>query len=126
MAFTDEGEFALPPASKRSGAAKRKRAKALHALTLNTALAYQRIGLRAAEGDERACDQLIRIVHDGHAMLQPSPAEAKQGSQGPIFPDAIVRYQEPASPPQSLAPAFEQRSTVIGPDGTEYVEGPPP
>jgi len=121
LAFTEEGELAR--GKRRSGAQQRKRARALHAATLNTVVAIQGIALAAAEGDVDARNQLIRIVHDGNAMLQPTPAaEAKVGGQGPILPE-FERYkpspEDQPGPPSSIAPAFEQRSTVIGPDGTE-------
>ena len=122
-AFTDEGELALP-ASKRSGAAKRKRARARHAATLNAVAAVQGIALDAAEGDQIARGQLLRLLPHFHAMLQPTPHEAKQGGQGPILPQfnrPPNRTAESPSPSTSIAPAYE-RPTVIGPDGTEYVE----
>jgi hypothetical protein len=123
-AFTDPGELALPPASKRSGAAKRKRARAMHALTLNAAKAVQGIGLRAAEGDETACGHLIKVLSLTHETLQPTKSEAAKGGQGPILPQfnrAAQTAQQP-SPPTSIAPPPLERPKLIGPDGTEYVE----
>jgi hypothetical protein len=123
-AFTDKGELAQPePYKQRSGAKKRKRAIGRHALTLNAVKAMQGIGLRAAEGDEVACSQLLRMVGVMHESLQPTAHEAKKGSQGPILP----QFNRPArsastSPPASSAPSPLERTTLIGPDGTEYVE----
>lgn len=48
-------------ACSNNAAQKRKRSKALHALTLNTVAALQGIGLRAAKGDGVACGHLLRI-----------------------------------------------------------------
>ena len=127
-AFTDKGELAQPePYKQRSGAEKRERARGRHALTLNTVAAFQRIGVRAAEGDDVACGQLIKIVGLTHETLQPTKHEAAKGGQGPILP----KFNRPAqsaspSPPASIAPAYEDQPKLIGPDGTEYVEGPPP
>jgi hypothetical protein len=121
--FTDAGELALPPASGRSGAKKRKRAKVLHALTLNSVKAFQGIGVRAAEGDEVACGQLIRIVGLMHETLQPTKHEAAKGSQGPILPTFNRPVPPaPANPSPSIASAYEEPPKLIGPDGTEYVE----
>ena len=122
--FTDAGELALPPASGRSGAKKRKRAKVLHAMTLNAVKAFQGTGVRAAEGDEVACGQLIRIVGLMHETLQPTKHEAAKGGQGPILP-TFNRPSQSAAPaaPRSSAPAVEEpRASIIGSDGTEYVE----
>ena len=83
----------------------------------------QGIALAAAEGDVDARNQLIRIMHDGHMMLQPAPHEAKQGSQGPIR-SQFERYKPPTdqpSPSESIAPAFEAPRSVRGPRGGEYV-----
>ena len=52
-ALSEEDELALPPASKRSGAAKRKRARARAAMVDNTARALRRIMLHAVEGIAR-------------------------------------------------------------------------
>jgi len=122
-AFTDEGEVALPPASQRSGAQRRKRANALHALTLNAVKAFQGIGLDAAEGNARARDQLLRMVHDANEMLQPTKDEAKSGG-GPVFSKFVS--QKPREPQSSLPSALASDAAVIDANGTEYVEGPPP
>jgi hypothetical protein len=122
-AFTDPGELALPPASKRSGAAKRKRARAMHALTLNAAKAVQGIGLRAAEGDETACGHLIKVLGLTHETLQPTKSEAAKGGQGPILPQFNRPSQSAQpSPPASIAPPPLERPKLIGPDGTLYEE----
>jgi hypothetical protein len=123
MALTEAGELALPPASKRSGAAKRKRAIARHAATLNTVALVQRVMREAAEGDDAVTGHAIRLLALAHDTLQPTKHEAAKGGQGPILP----KFNRPApsappSPPTSIAPEFEQRATVIGPDGTEYME----
>jgi len=85
-AMTDPGPLALPPASKRSGAAKRERAEAKHAMIHNLATAFQGIVLAAAEGDPVARGQMLRLVHDFHEILQPTQDEAKSGG-GPILPN---------------------------------------
>ena len=127
-AFTDEGELArLPSASKRSGAARRKRERARHAAIHNTAKAVQDIALDAAEGDEAARGQLLRLLALTHETLQPTKAEAAKGGQGPILP----KFNRPAqsaspSPPAPIAPPPPERTMLIGPDGEEYVDVPPP
>jgi len=122
-AFTDEGEIAPQPEpyKQRSGAEKRKRARGRHAMTLNTVTAFQGIAVDAAEGDEVARGQLIKIVGLTHETLQPTKHEAAKGGQGPILPT----FNRPAlsaqpSPQASSAPPPPQRTTVTGPDGTEY------
>jgi hypothetical protein len=92
-------------------------------MTLNAVKAFQGIGVRAAEGDEVACGQLIKIVGLMHETLQPTKSEAAKGGQGPILP----QFNRPAqsakpSPPASIAPPPPERTKLIGPDGTEYVE----
>jgi len=89
--------------------------------------AFQRIGVRAAEGDDVACGQLIKIVALTHETLQPTKHEAARGGQGPILPTFNRPSQSaaPAGPaaPRSSAPAVEEpRASIIGSDGTEYVE----
>lgn len=129
MAFTDEGELALPPASRRSGAQKRKRARAKHAMALNVAASLQGIAPDAAEGDKEARAQMLRMLRDMHDMLQPMPHEAAKGGQGPILPkfNRPAQSAQPAPPRSSSSAAMEQPpASITGPDGEEYVEGPPP
>jgi hypothetical protein len=125
-AFTDKGEIAPQPEpyKQRSGAQKRKRSRGRHAGTLNAVTMIQGIMLRGAEGDETACAQGTRVLRDMHETLQPTPHEAKKGGQGPIIPQFNRPSQTAApAPPRSSAPAVEEpRASVIGPDGTEYVE----
>ena len=93
------------------------------AATLHAVAAVQGIARRAANGDDVACGQLIKILHDMHETLQPTKHEAAKGGEGPILPrfNRPNRSAEPSSPSQSIVPAYE-RPTVIGPDGTEYEE----
>ena len=60
--------------------AKRKRAKALHAATLNAVKLVQRVMRDGAEGDDVATGHAIRILGLTHDTLQPSPPEAAKGS----------------------------------------------
>jgi hypothetical protein len=79
--MTDPGLIALPPASNRSGAAKRKRARAAHAFITNAALMGQGIMLDAAEGDPVARGQGVRLLNQIHEALQPTQHEAKGGGR---------------------------------------------
>jgi hypothetical protein len=122
--ITDVGQTALPPdrhenGKRKSGAARRKRAEAAHAFITNSSTAMQGIALDAAEGDETARGQLLRMLHDMHEVLQPTPDEAKSGG-GPILPkftrpDRSTKQAEPA-------PAVELPGVVYDREGKPYVE----
>jgi len=119
-AMTDPGPLALPPASKRSGAAKRERAEAKHAMIHNLATAFQGIVLAAAEGDPVARGQMLRLVHDFHEILQPTPDETKSGG-GPILPK-FSRPTQPVAPAPTTEPAEDLPAVAtscrpIGPRG---------
>jgi hypothetical protein len=120
--ITDVGRLALPPDAagnghRKSGAARRKRAKVAHAFITNAAMANQGIALDAAEGDPVARGQLLRLLHDMHEVMQPAPDEAKSGG-GPILPK--FNRPKPQPPAPSEAPAEDEAAVVI--DGQPYVE----
>jgi hypothetical protein len=118
-ALSEEDELALPPASKRSGAAKRKRARARAAMVDNTARALRRIMLHAAEGDSTAFGPAIRLLQTMHDVMQPGKDE-RLGPSGPIMP----RFTRPASAPPAAPQPTESEPTVIV-DGQAYVDGGP-
>jgi hypothetical protein len=120
--ITDVGVLALPPlppASKRSGAAKRKRAREAHAFITNAVTANQGIALDAAEGDPVARGQLLRLLHDMHEALQPTQDEAKGGG-GPILPKFNRPVRSVPAPAPELPP--EDIPAVTDKDGTPYVD----
>src|SRR5215470_3768132 len=67
----------------------------VHAATTNAAKMIQGIMLDGAEGDATARAQGLRLMHDFHAMLQPTPDEAKGGG-GPVFSKFVS--QKPREP----------------------------
>jgi len=94
---------------KRSGAAKRKRARALHAAIHNAATLVQRVMRDAAEGDDAATGHAIRLLALTHETLQPTKHEAAKGGQGPILPKFNRPTQSaPPAPPSSSVPAVEE------------------
>lgn len=110
-AYSEESELALPPASKRSGAAKRKRARALHAMVDNTAKAMRRIMLAATEGDSAAFSPAIRLIHEIHEVLQPGKDEGR-GPSGPI-----PRFIRPSRAPAADRTPAPGEPTVTVEDG---------
>ena len=94
-ALSSEGILALSQASKRSGAAKQKRARARHAMVENTARAMQRIMLEAAEGNGAAYGPAIRLIHEMHEILQPTRGEGT-GAAGRSSRDSFGRTKSNA------------------------------
>ena len=103
-------------ASKRSGAAKRKRARARAAMVDNTAKAMQRIMLAAAEGDRAAFGPAIRLLQTMHNVMQPGKDE-RLGPSGPIMP----RFTGPSTMSPAAPPPREGEPNVVV-DGQAYVE----
>jgi hypothetical protein len=69
---------------------------------LNAAKGVQNILLAGAMGNTEAYGTFLWLIHDAHAMLQPTPQEARNGS-GPILP-RFVRAQPPQSDPVPPVP----------------------
>ena len=119
-ALVDPSDLALPPASKRSGAGKRKRARQAHAMISNTATAMQTIMRDAAEGHTKAYAPAIKLMQVMHHVLQPTPDEAKTGG-GPVF-SRFGRQTPPSGPPPLPQQRQHPEAAVIDKDGTAYVE----
>src|SRR5262249_38255878 len=109
MAFTDEGELAWPPASRRAGAQKRKRARAKHAMTLNVASALEGIALRwgGRRQGRAAPDAPHAARHARHAA-----ADAPRGGEG--WPRADPAEVQPAGAVGVTEPASADRATAAG------------
>jgi hypothetical protein len=117
--LSDGGELALPPAPKRSGAAKRKRTRAKHAAVHNVARAQQGIALDAAEGDVEARSHVLRLLRDMHEALQPGKDEQKNGhGGGPVR----TKFTREPGPPRTAPRTEAAAEPAVIVDGQPYVE----
>ena len=125
-ALSDDGLLALPPlppASKRSGAAKRKRARARHAMVANLAQVFQRIALEAAEGDRELYGHVIRLAQNMHDAFQPGKHDKNgfNGNGAGIIPPRFTRPGQGGGAPAPASPA-EEEPPLRDREGRPYVE----